>query len=204
MGTILPGQRPAHLQESQQRTGMETPPRPPATAWGSQVLTQPHFFPTKRCKNWVATIQSTLGTPAPNPELRRPQLRSSTLSFVLHFLIINLSSTSLEASIQTPKTELCSNSSALIWPHLQCCSQAWSPRHKKGTELWVPHPWRCWRPGWMGPWAAWADGGHPTRGSGLKWMGFKVPSSPKPHCDSTKITKSHSLETPAPTSPIIN
>ena len=21
----------------------------------------------------------------------------------------------------------------------------------------MPHPWRCSRPGWMGPWAAWAD-----------------------------------------------
>ena len=23
-------------------------------------------------------------------------------------------------------------------------------------RLWMPHPWRCSRPGWMGPWAAWA------------------------------------------------
>ena len=23
-------------------------------------------------------------------------------------------------------------------------------------RLWVPRPWRCSRPGWMGPWAAWA------------------------------------------------
>jgi len=22
-------------------------------------------------------------------------------------------------------------------------------------RLWMPHPWRCSRPGWMGPWAAW-------------------------------------------------
>ena len=24
-------------------------------------------------------------------------------------------------------------------------------------RLWMPHPWRCSRPGWMGPWAAWSD-----------------------------------------------
>ena len=23
-------------------------------------------------------------------------------------------------------------------------------------RLWMPHPWRCSRPGWMGPWAAWS------------------------------------------------
>jgi len=23
-------------------------------------------------------------------------------------------------------------------------------------KLWMPHPWRCSRPGWMGPWAAWS------------------------------------------------
>jgi len=26
-------------------------------------------------------------------------------------------------------------------------------------KLWVPHPWRCSRPGWMGPRAVWAAGG---------------------------------------------
>ena len=24
-------------------------------------------------------------------------------------------------------------------------------------RLWMPHPWRCSRPGWMGPWAAWSS-----------------------------------------------
>jgi len=24
-------------------------------------------------------------------------------------------------------------------------------------RLWMPHPWRCLRPGWMGPWAAWSS-----------------------------------------------
>jgi len=28
---------------------------------------------------------------------------------------------------------------------------------------WMLHPWRCSRPGWMGPWAAW---------SGIKWGGW--------------------------------
>ena len=26
--------------------------------------------------------------------------------------------------------------------------------HSCPEKLWVPHPWRCSRPGWMGPWAA--------------------------------------------------
>ena len=38
-------------------------------------------------------------------------------------------------------------------------------------ELWVPHPWRCPRPGWMGPWAAWAGGWttSPLKGVGGGW-----------------------------------
>jgi len=24
-------------------------------------------------------------------------------------------------------------------------------------RLWMLHPWRCSRPGWMGPWAAWSS-----------------------------------------------
>ena len=35
--------------------------------------------------------------------------------------------------------------------------------HGEGGEVleqaaqrdWMPHPWNCSRPGWMGPWAAW-------------------------------------------------
>ena len=30
-------------------------------------------------------------------------------------------------------------------------------------RLWMPRPWRCSRPGWMGPWAAW---------SSIKWGGW--------------------------------
>jgi len=28
------------------------------------------------------------------------------------------------------------------------------PWHSCPEKLWVPHPWRHSRPGWMGPWAA--------------------------------------------------
>jgi len=31
-------------------------------------------------------------------------------------------------------------------------------------EAVVPHPWRCSRPGWMGPWAAELLGGSPAGG----------------------------------------
>ena len=34
----------------------------------------------------------------------------------------------------------------------------------KGLELWMPHPWRCSKPGWMGPWAAW---------SGIRYGGWQ-------------------------------
>jgi len=60
-------------------------------------------------------------------------------------------------------------------------------------RLWMPHPWRCSRPGWMGPWAAWA---------GMKWGGWwpclqqrgwsfvilEVPSNPSHSvvCDSVR------------------
>ena len=27
---------------------------------------------------------------------------------------------------------------------------------QKPDRLRIPHPWRCSRPGWMGPWAAWS------------------------------------------------
>ena len=26
--------------------------------------------------------------------------------------------------------------------------------HSYPDKLWVPHPWKCSRPGWMAPWAA--------------------------------------------------
>ena len=29
--------------------------------------------------------------------------------------------------------------------------------HSCPERLWMPHPWRCSGPGWMGPWAAWSS-----------------------------------------------
>jgi len=40
--------------------------------------------------------------------------------------------------------------------------------------LFMPHPWRHSRPGWVGPWAAWAGGGQPAHGRGWNWMTLKV------------------------------
>lgn len=45
-------------------------------------------------------------------------------------------------------------------------------------ELWVPHPWRCPRPGWMGPRAAWAGGGNQPTAGGWNLVIFKVSPSP--------------------------
>jgi len=46
------------------------------------------------------------------------------------------------------------------------------------SELWVLHPWRCSRPGWMGPSAAWAGGGTQPMAGGWSSVIFKVPSNP--------------------------
>ena len=50
-------------------------------------------------------------------------------------------------------------------------------------RLWMPHPWRCSRPGWMGPWAAWSSikcgGWWPCLWQGgWSFMILEVPSSP--------------------------
>jgi len=42
------------------------------------------------------------------------------------------------------------------------------------SELWVPHPWRCLRLGWMGPIVAQAAGGYPAHGRDWDWTGFNV------------------------------
>jgi len=50
-------------------------------------------------------------------------------------------------------------------------------------RLWMPHPWRCSRPGWMGPWAAWSSikcwrlVARPVAGD-WSFMILEVPSSP--------------------------
>ena len=51
----------------------------------------------------------------------------------------------------------------------------------------MPHPWRCSRPGWMGPWAAWAGGGQPCPWQGLKIEDLWGPFQPKPFCDSVAM-----------------
>ena len=57
--------------------------------------------------------------------------------------------------------------------------------HGLPREAVVPHPWRCSRPGWMGPWAAELLGGSPAHGTGWDWEDFKVPFNPD-----------HSMEVP--------
>ena len=68
--------------------------------------------------------------------------------------------------------------STLMRAYLEYCMQVWGPE-----RLWIPHPWRCSRPGWMGPWAAWSS----TRSEGWwlclqqgDWnlMILEVPSNP--------------------------
>ena len=44
-------------------------------------------------------------------------------------------------------------------------------------ELWVPHPWRYPRPGWMGPGQPELVGGSQPMAGGWNWMIFKVPSN---------------------------
>jgi len=53
---------------------------------------------------------------------------------------------------------------AMVWWHSspgECCEP--SAFHWKVSwwncpeKLWMPNSWRCSRPGWMGPWAAWSD-----------------------------------------------
>jgi len=49
-----------------------------------------------------------------------------------------------------------SGGSSLLW-------EWWGAGTGCQGRLWMPHPWRCSRPGWMGPWAAW---------SSIKWGGW--------------------------------
>lgn len=48
---------------------------------------------------------------------------------------------------------------------------------KPSLFLWVPHPWRCSRSGWLGPWVTWWW--QPAHGKGWNWTGTKVPSNPR-------------------------
>jgi len=49
--------------------------------------------------------------------------------------------------------------------------------HRLPRELWAPHPQRCSRPGWMGPWAASSGGWQLPIAQGWGWMIYEVPSS---------------------------
>jgi len=44
--------------------------------------------------------------------------------------------------------------------------------HSCPEKLWVPHPWRRSRPGWMGPWAAELVGSSSVHGRGLELDGL--------------------------------
>ena len=43
-----------------------------------------------------------------------------------------------------------SRGSSLLW-------EWWGAGTGCPERLWMPHSWRCSRPGWMGPWAAWSS-----------------------------------------------
>ena len=73
-----------------------------------------------------------------------------------------------------------SSKSSLPFPHVR---RQWEILYSEGSEAVVreavvPHPWRRSRPGWMGPWAAWADGGQPCPWQGLGPRGLWAPSNP--------------------------
>ena len=56
--------------------------------------------------------------------------------------------------------------------------------HTGTRRLWMPHPWRHSRPGWMWLWAAWAAGWQPCRG--LELDDHSGPFQPRPFYDSMK------------------
>ena len=75
----------------------------------------------------------------------------------------------------------------------------WGIRKDCPEKLWMSHPWKCSRPGWMGPWAAWSSGRCPCPWQG-NWnkMLFKVSSSPNHSkilwfCDYNSVLKSHKI-----------
>ena len=52
-------------------------------------------------------------------------------------------------------------------------------RHCCPEKLWMLHPWRCSRPGWMVLWATWSGGWQPCpQQEGWNFMGFTAPSNP--------------------------
>jgi len=68
-----------------------------------------------------------------------------------------------------------SGGSSLLW-------EWWGAGTGCPERLWMPHPWRCSRPGWMGPWTAWSSikcgGWWPClwRGIGAWWSLRSLPT----------------------------
>ena len=57
------------------------------------------------------------------------------------------------------------------------CSEGGEALAQLPRELWVPHPWRCPRPGRMGPGQPELVGGSQPM-AGVGWVGREVPSNP--------------------------
>ena len=57
-------------------------------------------------------------------------------------------------------------------------------------RLWMPHPWRHSRPGWMWLWAAWSAGWRPCTQQGLELNEHCGPLQPRPFHDSDSIQSS--------------
>ena len=61
-------------------------------------------------------------------------------------------------------------------------------------RLWVPHPCRHSRPGWMWLWAAWAAGWQPAHSRGLELDEHCGPLQPRPFYDSMTAVSSSALK----------
>jgi len=53
----------------------------------------------------------------------------------------------------------------------------WGPGTGCSENLWMPHPWKHSRPGWMGPWTAWSGGQQPCpqQEAGTGWASRSHP-----------------------------
>ena len=79
-------------------------------------------------------------------------LRKDKYAFKLRILHWKLGSFVKKMVLTWRKEDLgwISEGSSLLWGW-------WSAGTGCPEKLWMPHPWRCSRPGWMGPWAAWSS-----------------------------------------------
>ena len=65
-------------------------------------------------------------------------------------------------------------------PRVACISSLWGwwgPGPGCPEKLWLPPPWQCWRPGWMGLWETWSVEGVPAHGRGVG-TGWSIRSFP--------------------------